>query len=193
MQNSEAFLLAKHPTSEIYHPPHYPDECIGLPKNGPRLRELIQREYPDACHPENLPAVPSAPDKILNVPTPEYILQADPHHPPYLILRCVSVISARTQEQLLAAWDRVKTVKPRQYIKREHGRSATPAYHWGVWEASSLRPFITRETRDQSVEAIAAIDQLLNLVRQRVVPKAVEMIRHYLPEQWKAQERCVAF
>ena len=119
-------------------------------------------------------------------------MRADPHHPPYLILRCVSLISPRTQALLLAAWDCVKSVKPRQYIKGEQGRSATPAYHWGVWEATSLRPFVTRETRDQSVEAIAAIDQLLNLVRQRVVPKAIEMIRHYLPEQWKAQERYAA-
>jgi hypothetical protein len=41
------------------------------------------------------------------------------------------------------------------------------------------------------VDAIAAIDELLNLVRQRIVPKAIEMTRYYLPEQWKAQERYV--
>ena len=107
------------------------------------------------------------------------------------MLRCISVISPRTQARLLAAWDDVQNVSPRHHIRQEQARSATPAYHWGVWEGSSLQPFITCESRIQSLEAIAAIDQLLSLVGGLVVPKVIQMTRHYLPVQWKAQERCV--
>lgn len=177
--------------SETYHPSQYPDECLGISKSCKLVREIILREFPDASQPQNLPAVPQTPSRILAIPTPGSYLQDDPQHPPYMMLRCVSVINPRTQAQLLAAWDRVQLVSPAHHIKREQARSVTPAYHWGVWEANASTPFITRESRKQSDEAVAAIDELLNLVRKRVVPKVIELSRHYLPLQWKEQERLV--
>jgi len=96
--------------------------------------------------PENLPPVPPTPNKILIVPTPERVLKDDPEHPPYLMLHCVSMVSSCMQELLLAAWDHVQRVSPKQHIKREEAHSVTPAYHWGVWEKSRSIPIITRES-----------------------------------------------
>jgi hypothetical protein len=186
---SSVFLHVIHLVSEIYHPSHYPDECLGIRRNGAKVREIILNQFPDACHPENLPAVPTSPGTVLAVPTPSEELKADPQHPPYLMLHCVSVVSPRTQSLLLAAWNRVLSVSPKNHIKLEQSRSKTPAYHWGVWEASASKPLITRESRLQSREAIAAIDNLLSLVGQLVVPKVIRMTRYYLPVQWEAQER----
>ncbi|KIJ94474.1 hypothetical protein K443DRAFT_125203 [Laccaria amethystina LaAM-08-1] len=174
--------------TKIYHHPHYPYECIGIKIDGALVREIIWVEYQTQVSWKTSQPFPPTPDKILVVPTPPSVLQADPQHPPYLMLCCVSVVPPG-QALLLAAWDCVKSVSPKQYIKREQSHSATPAYHWGVWEKTQLTPYITSESSKQSVEAIAAIDKLLNLVGQRIVPKAIEMTQYYPPEQWKAQER----
>ena len=174
---------------EIRHPLHYPDEFVHAKKDQKMVREKIRKEYPDAQHLENLMVVPSMPDGILRVPTPASTLVSDPNHPPYLMLRLVSIVSERKQSELLAAWDQVQATSPRHYIKREEARSATPAYHFGVWEVTARAPYITRETKDQTADAILAIDKLLKLVKEQVVPKIISMMKEYLPVQWKHQER----
>ena len=97
-----------------YYSPHYPNECISIPKNGQLVWEIIHAGYPDACQLENLPAVPPTPDKILNIRIPGWVLWANRQHPLHLILCCVSVVSPQTLVLLLAAWDHV------QMIDEEH-------------------------------------------------------------------------
>lgn len=174
---------------EISHPWHYPDEFVHARKYQKLVKETISQEYPDAQDPENLPVVPSLPHGILHVPTPQAMLVSDPDHPPYMLLRVVSIFSEQKQLALLAAWDEVKAASPRHHIKSEVARSVTPAYHFGIWEVTARAPQITRESRDQKAHAILAIDKLLGLVKKLVVPKMISMIKEYLPVQWKHQER----
>jgi hypothetical protein len=176
---------------EIHHPSHYPDEFVGTKKDQQMVRETIHNEYPDALHPESLATVPSIPDGILLVPTPAYKLVSDPEHPPYLMLRLASIVSQWKQSELLAAWDKVKATSPRHYIKSEEARSVTPAYHFGIWEITNRVPYITRETKSQTAAAILAIDKLLGLVKEQVVPKIISMMKEYLPVQWQHQQRYV--
>jgi hypothetical protein len=174
---------------EISHPSHYPDDFVDTRRDQKIVRKTVSKEYPDAQHPENLPVVPSLPHGILHVPTPKPELDSDPDHPPYMILRLVSIVPEWVQLALLDAWDQVKATSPRHYIKSEEARSATPAYHFGIWEVTALAPYITRESKDQTANAILAIDKLLRLVKELVVPKMISMIKEYLPVQWKHQER----
>lgn len=176
---------------EIRHPFHYPSEFVHAKKDQKMVRDTVLEQYPDARHPENLPAAPSMPDGILCVPTPASHLVSDPNHPPYLMLRLVSIVSIWKQSELLAAWDQVKATSPRHYIKSEEARSATPAYHFGVWEVTARAPYITRESKDQKANAILAIDRLLRLVKEQVVLKIISMMKEYLPIQWHHQERYV--
>jgi hypothetical protein len=126
------------------------------------------------------------------VPTPKDIQSLDPDHPPFLVLRHDSIISPKKLSEILAAWDFVQSTSPKHHIKREN-RSATPGYHWGIWEITLDHPCITRESREQSKEAILAIDQLLGLVKELVVPKIIKMTKEYLPVQWTHQERYINF
>ena len=174
---------------ETRHPLQYPDEFLHTRKDQKMVRDTIRTEYPDAADPENLPVVPSMPGGILRVPTPAATLALDADHPPYLMLRLVSIVSPRKQLELLAAWDRLKATSPRHYIKSEEARSATPAYHFGTWEVTARAPYITRESKDQTADAILAIDNLLGLVKEQVIPKIISMMKEYLPVQWKHQER----
>jgi hypothetical protein len=153
------------------------------------VRRTIAQEYPDTKHPENFAVVPSMPHGILKIPTPPYQLSQDPEHPPYLILRLDSIISGKKQGDILAAWDKVQAISPRHLIKRKGARSAVPAYHWGVWEATARMPHITLESQRQTPDAIVAIDKLLGLVKKFVVPKVIKITKEYLPDQWKRQER----
>jgi hypothetical protein len=178
---------------EIRHPLQYPDEFVQTRKDQKMVRNTIRKEYPDTRQLQNLPVVPSMPDGILRVPTPLSNLTSDPDHPPYLMLRLVSIVSRRKQSELLAAWDKVKVSSPKHYIKREAARSATPAYHFGVWEVTAPAPYITQESKDQTADALLAIDKLLGLVKEQVVPKIISMMKEYLPVQWKHQERSVNF
>jgi hypothetical protein len=174
---------------EIHHPSHYPDDFVNAKKDQQMVRTTISKEYPDARHPENLHVVPLTRNGILKVPTPKYKLSLDPDHPPYLILRLDLIVSVKKQWALLAAWDQVQAASPQHYIKREQARSTTPAYHWGIWEVTAPAPYITRESKDQTAEAILAIDKLLGLVKELMVPKIIQMMKEYLPVQWKHQER----
>jgi hypothetical protein len=158
-------------------------------KDSQYVIRTVKEEYPDVSHPESLPAVPSTLHSILQVPTPAFKMASDPTHLPYMILRCDSILSPWKQDQILAAWNRVQAVLPQHLIKWAETCSKTPAYHWGIWEASSHWPFITQESREQAPEAIAAIDRLLELVGRLMVPKIIKMTKTYLPDQWKAQER----
>lgn len=174
---------------EIHHPSHYPSEFVHAPKDRLKVRTTVRKEYPDSQHPENYPVLPSNPDGILLTPTPPSTLVSDPQHPPYMILRLISIVSERTQSELLAAWDQVKATSPKIYIKDDDARSITPAYHFGIWEVTSRVPHVTRETRDQTANAILAIDKLLRLIKAQVLPKIISMMKEYLPVQWAHQQR----
>ena len=176
---------------EIFHPWHYSDAFINIKRNQELVRQTVLKEYPDATNPETLPSVPSFPHGILKIPTPAYKLLSDPEHPPYLLLRLDSIITKKNQGDILRAWDCLQATSPSHLIKREGARSATPGYHWGIWEVTAQTPYITSESKKQTPEAILAIDNLLGLVKKMVVPKIIKMTKHYLPNQWLQQERCI--
>lgn len=132
------------------------------------VRTTIAKEYPDALHPVNLAVTPW---------TPAY-LSSDP---PYLMLRHGSIVSPKKQSELLAAWDRVKATSPRHYKTREEARSATFAYHWVFWEVTTLGPYISRESRQQTEEAILASDRLPGMVKEANVHQAARRFSTTLP------------
>jgi hypothetical protein len=133
------------------------------------------------------------PHGILKIPTPKYVLSKDPEHPPYLVLCLDSIISKKKQGEILTAWDRVQATSPHHLIKHEEACSATPAYHWGIWEVTAKTPYIIQESKKQTPEVISAIDTLLDLVKKLVVPKIIKITKEYLPDQWTRQERLVNF
>ncbi|KAF8219033.1 hypothetical protein L208DRAFT_1383133, partial [Tricholoma matsutake] len=102
-----------------------------------------------------------------------------------------SLLSPRKQGIILCAWDQVQATSPRHLIKHEGVRSTTPVYHWGVWEVTASRPYITMESHQQTPEAILSIDNLLDMVKKHVVAKIIKVTKEYLPNQWIRQERQV--
>ncbi|KAF8220630.1 hypothetical protein L208DRAFT_1332732 [Tricholoma matsutake] len=175
--------------TEVHHASHYPDDFVGTRKDSELVQRIISEEYPDTRHPEDYPVLPSIPNGILTIPMPESQRSLNPQHPPYLLLRLDSLLSPRKQGIILCAWDQVQATSPRHLIKHEGVRSTTPAYHWGAWEVTASRPYITMESHRQTPEAILSIDNLLDMVKKHIVAKIIKVTKEYLPNQWIRQER----
>jgi hypothetical protein len=147
-------------------------------KDGKRVRKLIARKY--AGSPLTNPLEEHA---RFFLPVPD-LSSRDPNHPPYLMLRFTKVLSLSNQTRVLQAWDALQALNPVHHIAREKSRSTTPGLHVGVWELNSTTPYITKETTSQEEDVIIALDHLLELVKQLMVPKINSLTRRYLPIQF---------
>ncbi|KAG1737483.1 uncharacterized protein EDB91DRAFT_1249614 [Suillus paluster] len=102
-----------------------------------------------------------------------------PEIPPYLIMRLEHFLTDDQQGGLLAQWDR--------FI------ASCEALHLGVWEVTAKKPRLTLESRDQSDEAVEAMDDLLCFIKTYIAPKIGTAFKEHAPVQWdcilKANDR----
>ncbi|KAJ7185107.1 hypothetical protein GGX14DRAFT_409325 [Mycena pura] len=82
-------------------------------------------------------------------PTQRALLFSD-SAPKWLAIRFPDIIPPKTQQKLLASWDRVIAVSL-HFPKATTQRSSTPAVHVGVWSLYSTTPYITANSRQKIV------------------------------------------
>ncbi|KAJ7685268.1 hypothetical protein DFH06DRAFT_1028808 [Mycena polygramma] len=192
----------------------FPTEFLTCGRNGQKVRDTIAELYPTPV--ELLPNLADNDDGILIIPAPKmkpkeakrvgpaqmpkYTTKRAGMTPamvdhlstlgliPFLLLRCSDVLSEHVQGLFWIAWDAIMAARP-AYPKHEPGRSATPAYHFGIWSLFMLRPLITTETRQSTLSPnrqqvlVPLIDAFLRLVQEYMVPKARRLLMKYAPQQ----------
>jgi hypothetical protein len=172
--------------SAVQHSPpeSYPSDFVHCRKSGQLVRRVIAEKYLD-------PLVnPLEEHTRLFIPVLN-LQSLDPMHPPYFMLRFDKILSPPNQRRIFQAWVVLLAAHPQHHIAREASRSKTPGLHVGIWELSSATPFVTRETKRQTPEAMAALDQLLSLVKLLMVPKILSLTCHYLPNQFERYQRSI--
>jgi hypothetical protein len=118
--------------------------------------------------------------------------------PPYLLMRFSSVISEKIRDRLLCAWDDLNDLGL-ELPKPDPQRSSSAAAHLGVWGIrgnGGLR--VTGDSQQKSIkdpkqraEVIAAMDHLLGIIKNEVVPKLHALINRHAPNQRRLQKRYV--
>ncbi|KAJ6451219.1 hypothetical protein C8R47DRAFT_1229928 [Mycena vitilis] len=105
---------------------------------------------------------------------------------PFLLLCCSDLLSEHVQGLFWIAWDAIMAAWP-AHPKHKPGRSATPAYHFGIWSLFRLLPPITTGTRQATLSPnrwqvlVPLIDAFLRLVQEHMVPKARQLLMKYAP------------
>jgi hypothetical protein len=108
-------------------------------------------------------------------------------------MRFDHILNERLRDRLLRAWEELQKTYPVHAPKNDSNRSKTPAFHFGTWELYKSEPKITVESRDQKPPAITAIDKLLLLIADFLVPKIKSLLQRYGPRQWDRQQRYVCY
>jgi hypothetical protein len=99
-------------------------------------------------------------------------------------MRFDHIFNERFRDCLLSAWEELQKANPVHMPKDDSNYSKTPAFHFGMWELYKLEPKITVESCDQKPPAIAAIDKLLLLIADFLVPKVKSLLQRYRQRQW---------
>ncbi|KAJ7207539.1 hypothetical protein GGX14DRAFT_567485 [Mycena pura] len=139
-------------------------------------------------------------------PTPEQLEKFGPNHAPkWLAIRFPDVIPPKTQQKLLASWDRVIAIGLR-FPKATTQRSSTPAVHLGVWSLFSTTPYITADSRQKVVprnrtsssillartkekQVTAQLDVFLGIIKKSVVPKLESLVDWEMGEGTRIRHR----
>ncbi|KAJ7128179.1 hypothetical protein C8R43DRAFT_957662 [Mycena crocata] len=202
--------------TELHLAGKFPDDFLSVPRNARKVRNTIKKRYPG--DPTALPNLSDNNDNILLVSAPKmtpkqagqviagqwpgYLetrvekagltsLTTTLHTLgalPYFLVRCSNVLSEFVQALFWNAWLAFTAAKPK-FPPKEPGRSATPAFHFGIWELYKGMPIITydaragRETPAKQLILIPLIDRLLSLVKKYLVPPAMRLLGHYAPQQ----------
>ncbi|KAG2745673.1 hypothetical protein P692DRAFT_20849794 [Suillus brevipes Sb2] len=69
---------------------------------------------------------------------------------------------------------------PKHILKPNINCSTNEGIHLGVWEIMAKKPRLTLESRDQSPEAVEAMDNLLRFITTYIVPKIATVEREYI-------------
>jgi hypothetical protein len=72
---------------------------------------------------------------------------------------------------------------PRHILKPDANCSTSEAFHLGVWEITAKKPCLTLESRDQSPEAVEAMDNLLCFIKTYIAPKIATVFEEHAPIQ----------
>ncbi|KAJ7830398.1 hypothetical protein B0H13DRAFT_2371993 [Mycena leptocephala] len=113
--------------------------------------------------------------------------------PRYLIMRFGKVISIETQKKLLKFWDHLVSLGLK-FPDPEPQRSTTPAVHLGAWGLYDGRPRITTDSRQEKISdpdkraiVCGAMDKLLGVFKDEVVPPLENVMHRHAPEQTRVQ------
>jgi hypothetical protein len=110
--------------------------------------------------------------------------------PPHLIIRFDRFISKADQKRLRKRWDDVLASGALHHSGKHANRSTNDtAFHFGIWEVTASKPYLTAETRHQTPEAIKAIDALLKYIGDFVAGKIGSVFETHAPQQWEAMQR----
>jgi hypothetical protein len=109
--------------------------------------------------------------------------------PPHLIIRFDRFITDADQQRLRKRWDDVLASGAKPQSGKHANRSADHAFHFGIWEVTSRVPYLTADTRNQTPQAITAIDALLKYIGDFIAGKIGSVFETHAPEQWEAMQR----
>ncbi|KIK32119.1 hypothetical protein CY34DRAFT_19277 [Suillus luteus UH-Slu-Lm8-n1] len=162
----------------------FPADFIHFSTSGEQVREVVRTKFSTTSSPEQLLQLPTR-GKLL-VPLDHLPQETVPAEmPPYLIIRLEHFLTDDQQAGLLARWDRFIASKPRHILKPDANRSTSEAFHLGVWEITANKPRLTLESRDQSPEAVEAMDNLLRFIKTYIAPKIATVFKEHAPIQWE--------
>jgi hypothetical protein len=102
-------------------------------------------------------------------------------------MRFDNVFGRKVNDQLLAAWIELDS-SGIVYSDKSLARSLTDAIHAGVWEHYRLIPIITVDSRGQKHVTEVALDKLLGLLRNHVVPLVDRLLWRYDYNNWDRQQ-----
>lgn len=175
--------------TEVYIASGYPQEFLFTRKDWELVHTVINKNYRSA--PEQLRTLGTNPGQTLQLKAPSLALSLYLDHPPYFLLRFDSVLTTKLQNNILAAWDYMQHPSRRPVIRIKHAaeRSGTPAIHLGAWELYKTTPDLTRETREQSIETLKAMDSLLKIFHSVVAMKINNLMKRYCPRLYCIQQK----
>ncbi|KAJ7170562.1 hypothetical protein C8R43DRAFT_944468 [Mycena crocata] len=204
--------------TELHPVEKFPGKFLSVPHNAKKICATIKKQYPG--NPTMLPDISENHVNILLVPTPEMtskqagkvIAGQWPSYLescvqkagltlltttletlgalPYLLVRCSNVISEFVQALFWNAWLAFMAAKPK-FPSKEHGRSATPAFHFGIWGLYKQLPIITcnarasRKTSAKQLILIPLIDRLL-LLQLEIMGPVYARVKSALKEELRA-------
>ncbi|KAG1860556.1 hypothetical protein C8R48DRAFT_673767 [Suillus tomentosus] len=147
----------------------FPSDFLNIRPSGKTVRETVAKHrYPNTA--AELQALPNT-GKIL-LPLDHLDPATVPADiPPFIIMRFEHLITADEQHRLWFRWDQLLAAKPAHLLKHDKNRSASEAWHLGVWEIT---------------ESIEAIDVLLRFIKTLIAPKISGVFQEHAPAQWEA-------
>lgn len=111
-----------------------------------------------------------------------------PPHTKYLVMRFDRAFSEQANQRLMEAWEHLVQVGYKASDKRKARSSGAAALHVGVWEKYSQKPMITSDSVDQSVEAIKALDNLLQIFKDHVLGRLNTNLYRHDCANWQRQQ-----
>jgi hypothetical protein len=129
-------------------------------------------------------------DQPLLIQTPQWIIEkttADTTpFPDFLVKRTGPLFSESTNQLLLRAYKELLATNPKHSETDNEGRSATLAFHFGVWEPFTMAPAVTRDSSEsfQTAATIVAHDKFLGLLKKHVVHKLNKWMQIDCPCLW---------
>ena len=162
--------------------------------NNTLMNNVLGKAYPDA-NPDTTPVYDRyelGPGTRLVV---HYIGPTEcgfgPGHTKDLIRRFTGVIPLLSQHAILDAWRSFIDTKPTVHVgcKKTEARSATSAFHFGVWSTRQAKPITTTDTHDQPERAQAATTLFIDTLRRHVAPWIFKLMVIYYQDQLKENTR----
>ena len=105
--------------------------------------------------------------------------------PLVLVRRYDSLYDKKIPARFVELYDAFIDTAPVYFAKKADPRSSTLALHLGVWQFTSARAKVTRESREQASHTIKAMDELLQFIKINIIPKINNRLAYDFPEQWK--------
>ncbi|KAJ7020270.1 hypothetical protein C8F04DRAFT_1275325 [Mycena alexandri] len=176
----------------------FPDHFAGWTRDGEMVKRMVKELWPTL--PADLPNASNDPsrrgawlwDKL---PAAEVAALEEDGAPKYLAMRWAECIPDETLKMLVRLWDTLNRLGVK-FPDAELQRLGSPALHLGLWELYMDLAKITTDSRQTKLEKsapkeeiLAAIDALCRTVKERVVPRLERLMKCYMPEQQRVQER----
>lgn len=174
----------------------HPNHFLKVRKNQSLVRNTVETEF-SITSADNLPIVHDDNDTSLVVHLTPIMQEMDAKimttPSEVLIKRYNRAFSPAQCDRLQELFLALMATKPR-FSSGLEARSATQALHLGVWEFSSDHgPVITSESKHQKKKTIAAMDDLLQYLKDTVVARINRLWSEDFPDQVARGQRSKTF
>lgn len=161
-------------------------------RNGKRVKKTVSQDFSSTQSPSQLQ--PLAIDGKIIIPIthlsiPPIKVLRTLQLPPSFLIRWDCALNKDVQKHLVRLWDNLLLSGITGQSLKDKNRSNSHSFHLGIWEITSLKPHLTRETHHQSPKAIQAIDKLLKYIKDFVAPCVTHFMKEDAPDQLKILER----